>query len=352
MHDLRSLGTSGLLVSPLTLGTMTMANPEWGSTDEESAAVLDRYLEAGGNHLDTADVYSGGGSEELLGRMLNERGLRDTVVLGTKYGFGGAGGPVTGGSGRAVMARAVEGSLRRLQTDHIDLYWMHGWDTITPALEVLGGMADLVRAGKIRYYGLSNVPAWFAVQVATLARAHALPAPVALQLEYSLVSRDIEREHVRGARELGMGIVPWSPLAGGFLTGKYRKDDAPGPADGQQGGRLSGDNPFGDSKFSDHNWAVLDVLRTVAQELDRTPADVATAWVLGRPGVDSVLVGARTPRHLDAGLAAVDEPLPEDARSRLDEISAPELGSPDAIFTPEMVSTLFGGGRPTRRLRP
>lgn len=346
MYDLRSLGASGLLVSPLTLGTMTMANPQWGSSEQESAAVLDRFLEAGGNHIDTADVYSGGGSEELLGAMLQQRGLRDTVVLATKYGFAGSGGgPVTGGSGRAMMARAVEGSLRRLRTDHIDLYWMHVWDDITPAEEVLGGMADLVRAGKIRYYGLSNVPAWFAVQVATLACAHGLPAPVALQLEYSLVSRDIEREHIRAARELGMGIVPWSPLAGGFLTGKYQQGSD------QQEGRLSGDNPFGDSKFSDHNWAVLDTLREVAGELDRTPADVAMAWVLGRSGVDTVLVGARTPRHLDAGLTAVDEPLPADARQRLDEVSAPELGNPYAIFAPQMVASIFGGGRPTRRLR-
>lgn len=346
MNELRSLGISGLLVSPLTLGTMTMANPQWGSTDEESAAVLDAYLQAGGNHIDTADVYSGGGSEELLGAMLEQRGLRDTVVLATKYGFAGAGGPVTGGSGRAMMTRAVEGSLRRLRTEVIDLYWMHVWDTITPAEEVLGGMVDLVRSGKIRYYGLSNVPAWYATQVATLAHAHGLPAPVALQMEYSLVSRDIEREHVRAATELGMGIVPWSPLAGGFLTGKYSRGAQ------QQRGRLSGDNPFGDSKFTDHNWDVLDVLREVAAGLDRTPADIATAWVLGKHGVDTVLVGARTPRHLDAGLAAIDHGLPADARQRLEEISAPELGNPYAIFTPHMTAGIVGGGRPTRRLRP
>ncbi|MDQ2853108.1 MAG: aldo/keto reductase [Actinomycetota bacterium] len=346
MNELRSLGTSGLLVSPLTLGTMTMANPQWGSTDEESAAVLDAFIEAGGNHIDTADVYSGGGSEELIGAMLEQRGLRDAVVLATKYGFAGVGGPVTGGSGRAMMTRAVEGSLRRLRTEVIDLYWMHVWDTITPAEEVLGGMADLVRAGKIRYYGLSNVPAWFATQVTTLARAHALPAPVALQLEYSLVSRDIEREHIPAATELGLGIVPWSPLAGGFLTGKYTNGAQ------QEQGRLTGDNPFGNSKFTDHNWDVLNVLRDVAKELDRTPADIATAWVLNKRGVDTVLVGARTPRHLEAGLAAVDHALPDDARQRLDEVTALTLGNPYGIFTPEMTANIVGGGRPTRRLRP
>ncbi len=190
------------------------------------------------------------------------------------------------------MARALEGSLRRLGTDRVDLYWMHVWDDFTPAEEVVLGMADLFGAGKVAHWGLSNVPAWFAVQAATLARVHGLPAPIALQLEYSLVSRTIEREHIRAAAELGLGIMPWSPLAGGFLTGKYRRADRPESA----GGRLAGDNPFGDSKFTEHNWDVLDVLRDISGELNRSPADIAMAWVAGRDRVDAVLVGARTPR--------------------------------------------------------
>ncbi len=347
MYELRSLGRSGLLVSPLTLGTMTLVNPEWGSNETESGEVLDAFLEAGGNAIDTADAYAGGRSEELLGRLLAERGLHDAVVLATKYGFAGGGGLVTGGASRALMTRSLEGSLRRLGTEHVDLYWMHVWDDITPAEEVLQGMADLVRAGKVSYYGLSNTPAWFAVQVATLAHAHGLPAPIALQLEYSLVSRDIEREHIRAARELGLGIVPWSPLAGGFLSGKY--DRAQTMAAGS--GRLAGDNPFGDTKFTSHNWVVLDVLREVAQGLGRPPAEVALAWVLGRPGVDTVLVGARTTDQLKTNLAAAAHGLPDDATRRLDEISAPELGNPYGICTPEMIANIVGGGRPTRRLR-
>lgn len=348
MHDLRTLGRSGLLVSPLTLGTMTMANPGWGSDDTGSAAVLDRFLEAGGNSIDTADVYSGGDSEDLLGRLIAQRGIRDAVVLATKYGFGGGGGPVTGGAGRATMARALEGSLRRLGTDYVDLYWMHVWDGVTPAEEILRGMADLVSAGKVRHYGLSNTPAWFAVEVATLARAHGLPAPVALQMEYSLVSHDIEREHVRAAQEVGLGIVPWSPLAGGFLSGKYRREEPRRPGVG----RLSAGNPFGDTKFTDRNWHVLDVVREVADGLGIPPAGVALAWVLGRPTVDTVLIGARTVDQLGLALGAADHSLPADALERLDRAGAPYLGNPYEIYAESMIAAIVGGGRPVRRLRP
>ena len=336
---LRTLGRSGLLVSPFTLGTMTMGNPQWGSDRAGSAAVLDAYLEAGGNAVDTADVYSGGRSEELLGDLLRERGLRDEVVLATKYGFHAGGGPLGGGAGRRHAVRSLEGSLRRLGTDSVDLYWLHVWDDVTPAEEVLATMTDLVRSGKVAHWGLSDVPAWFATQVATLAAAHGVPGPVALQLEYSLVARWIEAEHVRAARELGMGIVPWSPLAGGYLTGKYRGDG---------GGRLSGPNPFGSSKDTAANRAVVQVVREVADGLGLTPAQVSLAWVLGRPGVDSVLVGARTPEQATANLVAAQVELPADVRVRLDEVSAPDLG-PAGLFAPATMAALVTGGRPYLR---
>lgn len=343
MTTLRSLGRSGLFVSPLTLGTMTFANGDWGSTDAEAAAVLDAYLADGGNSVDTADVYAAGASETLLGRLVAERGIRDQVVIATKYGFNAGGGPLTGGSGRLNQHRALEGSLRRLGTDHVDLYWLHVWDGITPAAEVLDGMAALVRSGKIRHYGLSNVPAWFAVQVATLAQDHREPGPIALQLEYSLVAREIEREHVAAAAALGLGIVPWSPLAGGFLSGKYRRDQAAVPSDG----RLAGDNPFGDTKFTDANWAVLDVVRQIATELGRTPAEIALAWLLQRPGVDTVLVGARTADHLEAGRGALNLVLPAEATQRLDDASQPPPGL-STLFAPAMVTAVIGGGTPIR----
>ena len=223
LTDFRTLGRSGLVVSPLALGTMTFGAAGWGSADDVSAAIFNAYVEAGGNFIDTADVYAGGRSEELLGRYVAERGLREQLVLATKFGFhGGPKGSVHGGgNGRKHVYQALEGSLRRLGTDYIDLYWLHVWDAVTPVEEVLQTLGDLVRAGKIRYFGFSDMPAWYAARAATLAQVHGVPGPIAMQLEYSLVERSIEREHRPAAQALGLGLVPWSPLAGGFLSGKY-----------------------------------------------------------------------------------------------------------------------------------
>ena len=213
MKTLRTLGRSGLPVSPLCLGTMTFGNKAWGSADNVSRAIFDAYVDAGGNFLDTADVYAGGRSEELVGGYIKDRGLRDKVVLATKFSF-------AGGNGRKNMYRAVEGSLRRLGTDYVDLYWMHVWDGVTPVEEMLQSMGDLVRAGKIRYFGLSDMPAWYVTRMVTLAEVHGVPGPIAMQLEYSLVERTIEYEYMAMARELGLGITPWSPLGFGFLSGQ------------------------------------------------------------------------------------------------------------------------------------
>ncbi|MET0694119.1 MAG: aldo/keto reductase [Propionibacteriaceae bacterium] len=346
LNDLRTLGRSGLTVSPLTLGAMTMGNTEWGSPDAVSEAIFNSYLDAGGNSIDTADVYSGGRSEELVGEFIAKRGLRDRVVLATKYGFSSEqGNPLAGGASRKNLGRAVEGSLRRLGTDFIDLYWMHVWDGVTPAEEVLQSMVDLVRAGKIRYYGFSDIPAWFAVRVATLAQAHGVPGPIALQLEYSLVERTIEREHIPAARELGLGIVPWSPLAGGFLAGKYSRSDVGAGGDG----RLSGNNPFGDSKFTDANWDTLAVLREVADELGRPLSQVALAWTRQRPGVGTILLGTRTEQQLSDNLASLEVDLPAEAVARLDQVSAIDPGFPHAIYTtPDIMRYgIFGGASVT-----
>lgn len=348
MTYLRTLGRSGLLVSPLSLGTMTFGNDSWGSDEPTSGAILDAYLTAGGNVIDTADVYgSAGSSEEQVGRLVAQRGIRDDVLLATKFGFSGDG-FATGGAGRVHANRSLEASLRRLGTEHVDLYWLHVWDDVTPAAELVHTMADLVRAGKIRYWALSDVPAWFAAEAATVARYEGLPGPVALQVEYSLVAREVENEHVRMARELGLALVPWSPLAGGFLTGKYTRDKQDRDT---EGGRLSKPNPFGDSKFTDTGWAVLDVLREVADEMDVAPAQVALAWVLDRPGVDSVLVGARTVDQLDGNAGAVDLELPAEARARLDDVSAPDLGFPAALYNPTTMAQVIGGGTEIRRRR-
>jgi aryl-alcohol dehydrogenase-like predicted oxidoreductase len=347
MHltSLRTLGRSGLPVSPLTLGTMTMGNTEWGSPDADSKTIFNAYVDAGGNSIDTADVYSGGRSEELVGQFIAERRLRDRVVLATKYGFSAeAGNPLAGGASRKNLCRAVEGSLRRLNTDYIDVYWLHVWDRVTPAEEVLQGLGDLVRAGKIRYFGFSDIPAWFAAQSAALATAHGVPGPVALQLEYSLVERTIEREHVPAARMLGLGVVPWSPLAGGFLAGKYSRRGA-----GATGsGRLGGSNPFGDSKFTDRNWATLDVLRAVAGELGRPVSQVALAWIGRQPGISTVLLGTRTYEQLTDNLASLEVELTSDALTRLNEASAIEPGFPYAIYSEEVMTWAVNGGSVVR----
>lgn len=342
--DFRTLGRSGLVVSPLSLGTMTFGTARWGSADDVSEAIFNAYVDAGGNFVDTADVYAGGRSEELLGRYVAARGLREQLVLATKFGFNTQpGNPHAGGNGRKHIYQALEGSLRRLGTDYVDLYWLHAWDALTPAEEVLQTFGDLVRAGRIRYFGLSNVPAWYVAQLSTLAAAHGVPGPVALQLEYSLVERGIEREHVPAAQALGLGITPWSPLAGGFLAGKYQQA-APRATEG----RLSGSNPFQDSKFTAHNWQVLEALRDVAAELDRPPAQVALAWVLGQPGISAPILGVSKLPQLYDNLAALTIELSPAQRRQLDAASAPAPAYPYPIFEPPINRMMIFGGNSVR----
>src|SRR3954452_15138380 len=225
LNEYSTLGRSGLRVSPLCLGTMTFGTEwGWGAEESVSRSLFDRYIETGGNFIDTADGYTGGKSEEMVEKFIADRKLRDGVVLATKFTFNAQpGNPNAGGNGRKNALRALEGSLRRLKTDYIDLYWMHAWDQTTPVEEVMATFDLMVRSGKVRYVGFSDVPAWYAARGCTIAQfAHSAPV-VTLQLEYSLVERSIEREHVPLAREMGLGICPWSPLASGFLAGKYKR---------------------------------------------------------------------------------------------------------------------------------
>lgn len=352
----RTLGRSGLSVSPLCLGTMTFGTKGWGADETASGAIFDAYVEAGGNFVDTADIYSGGQSEEMVGRFITERSLRDRIVLATKSGFGAGDHPHSGGNGAKHVHDAVEGSLRRLATDHIDLYWQHVWDRVTPADEMLATMGDLKRAGKIRYWGLSNVPAWYAAKIATLASKGEGPAPIALQVAYSLVERGIENEHVRMAEEFGMGTVPWSPLGGGLLTGKYDRDDPanrPGsrtpalpdgrPAETGDAGRLSGPNPFGDTLFTARNFDIVEALVAVAREMGETPAAVALAWLAGRPGVTSVLMGASRVEQLKGNGRSLVLALSDTHRTRLDEASAPTPTYPAMLWSPTVKRYVFGG---------
>lgn len=344
----RTLGRSGLVVSPLALGTMTFGPGEWNADDATARAVFNAYRDAGGNFIDTADIYSGGGSEELVGRFIKETSARDELVLATKFGFNGSASPLTatqagggnpnaGGAGAKNIHRALDASLRRLGTDYVDLYWMHIWDGVTPAEELVETLSALVRAGKIRYYAFSDMPAWLAIKAATIAAERGVPGPIAMQVEYSLVARDVEAEHVPAARDAGMGVQPWSPLAGGFLSGKYRRGDT------AHTGRLSGANPFGDSKFADRNWAVLDVVKTIASEVDGNPAQVALAWAMAKPGITSPLVGARTVEQLTSNLAAASLTLDHEQMARLDEVSAPPSGFSAGLVSPAIRRIVFGG---------
>ena len=341
----RTLGRSGLAVSPLALGTMTFGTSRWGSGEDGSRAVFNAYVDAGGNFVDTADVYSGGRSEEMLGSFIAERALRESIVLATKSGFGAGKGPHAGGNGAKHIHTALNASLKRLQTDYIDLYWVHVWDSVTPAEELVETMAALVRAGKIRYWGISNCPAWYVAKAATLAATRGLPGPIALQYFYSLVNRDIEDEHVPLAAEFGMGILPWSPLAYGLLTGKYDQAQVeksePQPADDK---RLAGANPFGNSLFTERNWKIVDALKDVAKAAGQSPARIALAWVMGRPGIASTLMGVSRVEQVADNIAALGVALSPEHRAALDAVSAPPQKMLYSLFTPTMRKhAVFGG---------
>ena len=348
LTQFRALGRSGLVVSPLCLGTMTFGPGDWGADEATSRAIFNAYRDAGGNFVDTADIYSGGVSETLVGKFIAETRSRDDIVLATKFGFngssspltgtpGGGGNPHAGGAGSKNIHRALDASLRRLGTDYVDLYWMHIWDGVTPVEEIVQTLGDLVRAGKIRHYAFSDMPAWVGMKAATIASIRGVPGPIAMQVEYSLVARGVEAEHFPAAREAGMGVMPWSPLAGGFLTGKYERGDTGGK------GRLSGANPFGDSKFTDRNWEILDTLREVAAELDCDPAQAALAWTIARPGVASTIVGASKVAQLESNIAAASIRLSEEQMDRLNAASKTPDGFTSSLGAPMIRRMVYGG---------
>ncbi len=361
LTNYRTLGRSGLVVSPLALGTMTFGTARWGLDEAGSAAVFHAYVEAGGNFVDTADVYAGGRSEEMLGSFIAERKLRDQIVVATKAGFAAGRGVHTGGNGAKHLHAALEGSLRRLRTDYVDLFWIHVWDSMTPADELLETMTALVRAGRIRYWGMSNAPAWYVAKLATLAAVRGVPGPIALQYFYSLVNRDIEDEHAPLAKEFGMGIVPWSPLAYGLLTGKYDRatveagapragglprDAATGNTKRPEGDkRLDGANPFGDSLFTPRNWKIVDELKRVSAEAQQSPARMALAWVCGQAGVASTLMGVSRTEQVADNAAALGLVLSPDHRAALDAVSAPaDPRMLYSLFTPALRQHVVYGG--------
>jgi aryl-alcohol dehydrogenase-like predicted oxidoreductase len=338
------LGKSGLRVSRLALGTMNFGtggyHAAYGKTLDESRPIFRRYLDGGGNFIDTADFYTAGESETILGVLIAESKVRDRVVLTTKFTNSvGPGDPNAGGNGRKHMIRALDESLRRLGTDYVDLFLLHTWDRLTPVEEVLRTFDDLVRAGKIRYAGLSDVPSWYAAQAQTFAQAHSLPPMINLQLPYSLVQRQIEMEHVVMAQTLGLGITAWSPLGGGFLSGKYRY-----AARGVAGdGRLSITGASGLS-LTDRDWQLLKPLEVVAGELGVPMAQVATNWVATQPGIASAIVGASSADQLDSTMAALDFELPAELRAEIDRASEVTPESVYRMFTPGYQNQLVSPG--------
>ena len=338
-----TLGRTGLRVSPLCLGVMSFGTEwGWGNDEKTSSAILDRYLESGGNFVDTADMYTQGHSEEILGKLIAERKIRDQVVLATKFTFSpDPANPNAGGNGRKNAYRALEASLRRLGTDYVDLYWLHAWDTVTPVEEVLSTFNDLVRAGKVRFIGLSDVPAWYAARYQTLAEKEGKERIAAFQLEYSLVERGIEREHIPAAQELGIAVCPWSPLAGGFLAGRYKKSKQGFEGEGRfQVTKDSGNPVF--EKFTERNWRILETLLEVAKAIGRPPAQVALNWVTTQPCVTSTLIGATKLEQLDQNLTALDFAIPVELRAKLDEASRLERAHPYMFFEPPMTAMNFG----------
>ncbi|WP_030490646.1 aldo/keto reductase [Micromonospora chokoriensis] len=344
MNHYYLLGRSGLRVSRLALGTMNFGvdgfHAAYGKTEEEAEPIFRQYLEAGGNFIDTADFYTAGESEKILGRLIDRAGVRERLVLTSKAtNTVDPSDPNASGNGRKHIMRAVEASLRRLGTDYIDLYLLHTWDRITPVEEVVHTFDDLVRSGKIRYAGLSDVPAWYAARAQSYAEAHGLAPMINLQLPYSLVTRDIEAEFVTMAQSLGMGLTAWSPIGGGLLSGKYRRT-----GDGVSGtGRLTNPAAAG-REISPGDWQVIEALESVAADLGRSMAQVAINWTATQPAIASVVIGASSPEQLASNFEALDFEIPADARRRLDEASAPKVGLLYSMFTPQYQSWVVSPG--------
>lgn len=319
-----TLGKSGLRVSPFCLGTMTFGMEwGWGSTEEESHKILDHFFEKGGNFLDTANVYTKGHSELIIGNYLHKNNFRrDQAVIATKF-FGTLypGDPNAGGANRKAVIAACEASLRRLQTDYIDLYWMHCWDYHTPIEETMSALNDLVTQGKVRYIGFSDTPAWKTTQAQMISKFRGWAPLVALQIEYSLLERTVEGELTPMAQEMGLGVTPWSPLKFGILTGKYTRQNR----DKVEAGR--GEWVMNHLK-NDTTYDVIDVLLKVAKECNSTPAKVALSWLQSKPGVTSSIIGARTLEQLDDNLGALDLKLSDAHIKELDKISEPKLDFP------------------------
>jgi aryl-alcohol dehydrogenase-like predicted oxidoreductase len=326
LDSYRLLGRSGLRVSPLALGTMTFGSDwGWGADRDEARAIFDAYVGRGGNFVDTANAYTNGTAEQLVGEFARSR--REELVIATKYSMPTrTGDPNAGGNSRKSMIRSVEASLTRLGTDYIDLLYLHIWDGATPVEEVLRGMDDLVRAGKVLYVGISDIPAWQVSRMQAIADLRGWAPLIALQIPYNLVERTVERDLIPMAETMGLGVVPWSPLAGGVLTGKYRRSDLETGPGGESGSRKA--VAAGNGFLSARGLDIAAVVKDIAAEIGTTPSRVALAWTLLNPAIVASLVGARTLAQLEDDLGALQLELGSEQRARLAAASAVDLGFP------------------------
>jgi aryl-alcohol dehydrogenase-like predicted oxidoreductase len=338
----RLLGNSGLRVSEAALGTMTFGEEwGWGTAKEEARKVYDAFREAGGNFIDTANLYTNGASESFLGEFM--QGHRQSVVLATKYTNAIPGtDPNAAGNQRKNMVQAVEASLNRLQTDYIDLYWVHIWDQLTPVEEVMRGLDDLVRAGKVLYIGISDAPAWWIAQANTLANLRGWSPFIGLQIEYSLIERTVERELIPMAKALNVGVTAWSPLAGGVLTGKYHGVKASDQRD--EPGRMSSEMMKGFLPEQQRAERVVAAVKTVADAADRSLAQVALAWFRTRAVPVIPIIGARKLSQLQDNLASFELTLSSDQVKTLDEASWIDLGFPYDLYEKELPRAFRYGG--------
>lgn len=338
------LGKSGLRVSEAALGTMTFGDDwGWGATKEEAQKVYETYREAGGNFVDTANLYTNGTSETFVGEFVKDH--RQSVVISTKYSNSAPGtDPNAAGNQRKNMMQSVEASLKRLQTDYIDLYWVHIWDQITPVEEVMRGLDDLVRQGKVLYIGISDAPAWWIAQANTMAQIRGWSQFVGLQIEYSLIERTVERELVPMAKALNLGVLAWSPLANGLLTGKYHGE---GKA---EGGRLSNEGIRAFLPDEQRATRIISALKEVSEQVGCSMAQVALAWLRYRPVPVIPIIGARKLSQLQDNLASLDLELSAEQLKSLDEASQVELGFPYDLYNREMVRAFAYGGMRDRLL--
>jgi aryl-alcohol dehydrogenase-like predicted oxidoreductase len=324
--EYRALGNTGTLVSELCLGCMTFGRE---LDDDGSRELIKRFVDAGGNFLDTADVYSQGSSEEITGRAIKT--MRDDLVVATKVRFPMGEGPNDVGASRKHIMAGAEASLRRLDTDYIDLYQIHCWDALTPLEETLSALTDLVRQGKVRYLGISNFTGWQIMKAMAVSDAHGFERFVTLQPQYSLVERNLEYELVPVCLDQGLGILPWGPLGGGFVSGKYRKGEQP-PEGSRIADATSQMEESWERRATERNWRIIDVLGSIAEETDKSYSQVALNWLLNKPGVTAPILGARKLEQLEDNLGASGWRLDDKQMQRLDEVSEPPALYPYAMI--------------------